>query len=106
MKNLQEEQKPIDAKIVYALVESIPEDWNMAILQVDYLADANQDKYSLRIKNPNLFISKIYPVEDVYIAIRELSLIFKKHGTHWKRVIYTISLDSDNDWNYDAKFEY
>jgi hypothetical protein len=106
MSTLQEEHSSIDTRIVCELIEIIPPDWEQAILEVDYFNDGEIEEYSHVIKNPVKSISNITPSNQIYDDIRELSLTFKKYEYQWKKVVYTINLDSDNNWEYKVNFEY
>jgi hypothetical protein len=106
MSNLQEEQQSIDSRIVCELVEIIPDTWNDAILQIEYVKNGETESYSHTIKNPEGASISAFPSDALYLATRELSIVFRKYGYQWKKVIYTISLLPDGDWSYKANFEY
>jgi hypothetical protein len=106
MSDLQKEQQEIDARIVYELIEVIPETWNTAVMEVDYLEDGENQRYSHSIKNPEGLKGIAFPSDAIFVATRELFLVFKKHGFSCKKVVYTISLEPEGDWSYQAKFEY
>lgn len=106
MSNLQEEQQLIDSRIVCELVEVIPDTWNSAILQIEYVKNGENESYSHRINNLEGHNISAFPSDALYLATRDLSIVFKKYGCQWRKVIYTISLLPDGDWSYKANFEY
>lgn len=106
MSNLQEEHNTVDTEIVCELIQIIPDDWDRATLEVEYLNDGGNEAYSHSIKNPARSISVVTPSNEIYELTREQSLIFQKYDRQWKKVIYSINSNSNGDWDYKVSFEY
>jgi hypothetical protein len=106
MNNFQEEQQLIHDRIAYELIGIVPETWNVAILQVQYFEDNGIESYSHTIKNLEGSNILAFSSDALFLATRELSILFKKHRSQWRKAIYIISLTPDGDWDYKADFEY
>lgn len=103
---LQDEEGPLDEAIVNEVVELTPQWWRAVALDVSYSADGGIEKYSHVISSLDGHKEPVFPSDRLYAATHELGLLFRRHGTQWKRARYELRLQDDGSWKYNVTFEY
>lgn len=103
---LQEQQAPIDRRLVSALIEATPETWNAAALHVVRTDDGQNEKMQIEISSPEGFSDLIDATEEIYEALYALSDCFRVHGKMWSELKYVAELSPDGDWKFEASFTY
>ena len=106
MPTLQQEQKPLDIRIVKELIELIPETWKAAQLEATREGSAEKETLKVSITSPELLRDVVTPDDDLLEAVRELSLVFHKYKHPWKKVRYLAKLAESGDWDFQAEYEY
>ena len=104
--NLQEQQAPIDRRIISALIEATPETWNAAEMSVTRSDDGTNEKLAIEIASPEGHTEMVGATEEIYQAIYDLSDCFRGFGKIWKEARYVAALNGSNDWQYEASFTY
>lgn len=104
--SLQEQQAPIDRRVILALIEATPETWRAAEMSVIRSDDGANEKMIIEITSPEGRGDMVGATEEIYQALYELSDCFRVFGKIWKEVRYNTVLDSDNNWKYSYNFIY
>ena len=100
---LQQEETPLDIKVVSALIAVTPEWWNTATLNVERVT---HDSLRFSIKSPEKHRDYVEPSEEIYTTVQELSELFQRYNHFWQQVKYTVTLQEDGDWKYTVEFTY
>lgn len=103
---IQEQQAPIDRRLVSALIEATPETWNAAILHVIRTDDGSSEKMQVEISNPEGLSDLVGATEEIYEVLYALSDCFRAHGKIWSQLKYVVQLSSGGDWKFEASFTY
>lgn len=103
---LQQEETPLDTKVVNALIAATPEWWNTATLDVERVTRDGRDSLRFSIKSPEGHRDYVEPPEEIYTTVQELSELFQRHNHFWQQVKYTVTLQEDGDWKYTVEFTY
>jgi len=107
MKSLQEEQGPVDLRIVNELVDLTPEHWHSAVLEIQHaLVSDGKESLRLSIKSPEGEREFLEPTETLFDAARELVALTNRYGHHLRRATYITEMTTDGDWDFTAKYEY
>lgn len=106
MQSLQEQQAPIDAQIVRELIAATPENWRSAKMTVERHQDGDTERVAISINSPEGHRELISATEEIIAAIYSLIDFFKQHGKIWAKAIYFAQLTSEDDWRFEATFEY
>ncbi len=88
------------------LIDLTPEWWNEVTLTVTYDLESGVEKYSHVITSPERNSEAITPSEKLFEATYKLGQLFRDHGRHWQRVIFTVKRVDQEEWNYTADFSY
>ena len=105
MSTLQEQQKPIDASIVNAMIESTPEEWSVIELTLHKEnKDKNTGEFTHELSSPEGY-PPVSPEMSLYEATYKLDDLMKSHRAFIKRAVYIATYNGEN-WSYTAEFEY
>jgi hypothetical protein len=107
MTTLQDEQGPIDLEIVNELVDLTPEHWNSATLEIQSarLPDG-RDSLKMSIASPEGYRDLVEPTDALFHAARKLVLLMRRHGHQLRKATYITRLTPEEDWDFNAKYEY
>jgi hypothetical protein len=107
MLNLQELERPIDEAITNHLVQATPEWWKSAVLEVTHSVDSDgTEGFAHLIKSPEGHRDIVQATQDILDLTFQLSSLFKRFGTPWQKVVYSVNQNALGGWNYSADFEY
>jgi hypothetical protein len=105
---LQKLHAPIDIEIVQLLLSIIPEKWWSVRLDVEYVASApGEEGYPMTITNNEGERDSVMPPEALFQLVRRHSLVFQEHGKQWKKLVYNVTYDREQeDWQYAIDYGY
>lgn len=107
MKTLQEQEGPIDQAIVNSLVESTPDWWKSALLEIE---QKNHSQgivgYTHKISSPEGHRDIVQATEELCLHTFELAELFREHGKQWTKAVFRIEQLPTSDWNYVVDFSY
>lgn len=58
------------------------------------------------VKSPEGYRDVVEPSVEIYTAVLDLYDLFKRHGHPSQRVTYTIALQTEGGWRFEADFSY
>jgi hypothetical protein len=103
---LQKEEAKIDQSIASELVSLTPEWWNVIVLEIERVELEQSTTLNIAVKSPEGHHDTIEPSRELYDFAMDLYDLFKRHGYLWKKVAYTVRLQPDGDWRFEAEFSY
>ena len=106
MNTLQEDQAPVHAEIVSALVEATPATWRAAVLVLENRSDDKHESIRHEIASPDGEPELVSPTDRLFAASYRLLEAFKKHGKTWRKVTYRVQHKADQSWAWQSQFEY
>ncbi len=106
MPTLQELETPIDKRIVEEIIALTPETWTAARLEVTYSRDEGIERYSHVISSMGDHEEPVVPSDELFDLTRELGVLFRRYGKHWRRATYVVRLEDGDRWKYSVDFEY
>jgi len=102
---LIEQQAPIDAAIVSAMVESTPESWREILLSITRPANAlSVGAFLHELSSPEGF-SPVGPADSLFDATFCLDKLLRDHGGTLESAVYSAKY-TDGNWTYSVKFHY
>jgi hypothetical protein len=108
MPTLQEQQAPLDAAIVNAMIESTPETWTHIVLTLSRSSGSGAGElgnFSHELSSPEGH-PPVAPADSLFDATYALDeLIQRVGGCRLGKAVYTAALKG-NDWTYKAEFSY
>jgi hypothetical protein len=106
MPTLQELETPIDKRIVEEVIALTPETWTAARLEVTYSQDGEIERYSHVISSLEDHGEPVVPSDELFDLTRELGVLFRRYGKHWRKATYVARLENGGGWKYSVDFEY
>lgn len=105
---LQRLHAPLDIEIVKLLLSIIPETWWSIRLDVDYVVDPDgEEAYPMAITNNEGERDLVMLPDELFLLVRQHSLVFQEHGKQWKKLAYNVTYDEQQkDWQYAIDYEY
>lgn len=108
MPTLQEQQAPIDAAIVNAMIESTPETWTHIVLtlcRTSGSAEGQLGSFSHELSSPEGHPS-VVPADSLFDATYALDELIERVGRRrLEKAVYTAAL-KENGWTYQVEFSY
>ena len=103
--NLQDEETPIDQRIVEELVSLTPEWWRRVSLEVTNTTGDDLFTQAHVIRSPEGHRDYVDPSDALFDATYQLAELFRRYGHLWKKVRYEVQVDEEG-LDYDVEFEY
>jgi hypothetical protein len=105
MPTLQEQQAPIDAAIINAMIASTPETWKVIRLVLERKTGSSaMGQFRHELLSPEGH-PPVGPDIDLFEATYKLDSLLQAHGGILLRAEYTAQ-EQDGNWSYKSKFEY
>lgn len=106
----QQKQSDIYSDLACAVIESIPDDWDSAVLTLGSPAvEGGTESMSHELANPKLTegMVTVMPNESVYAHTRRLELLFREFGARWKQAKFQVTWDYANEqWRMLMEYKY
>lgn len=103
-------QSEIYSDLARAVIDSIPDDWDIAVLTLGCPAvEDGVQSMSHELANPKLTegIVTVLPDDSVYSHTRRLQMLFREIGARWKQATFQVTWDyADNQWRMLMEYEY
>ena len=103
---LQKEEAEIDQKIAGELIALTPEWWNAVVLEVKHSVQAQNTSLNITVKSPEGYSDAVEPSPEIYTLVLDLYDLFKRYDHPWQKATYTVTLQPDKEWRFEAGFEY
>jgi hypothetical protein len=105
MPTLQQQQAPIDAEIVKAMIASTPDTWNSIRLVIERKAASKvTGDFTHELSSPEGHAPSGSDMS-VFEATYKLDSLLKAHGAELRRAEYVAQSDGE-DWTFSSTFEY
>lgn len=105
MPTLAEQQAPIDAAVVNAMIESTPEDWKEIVLTLRRSQSSEGiGGFSHELSSPEGY-PPVGPAASLFDATYRLDSLLQSHGGIISMAIYSAKAVGES-WSYSVKFEY
>lgn len=104
---LQDEQRPIDAELLNALIGCTPDTWSEILLDIERVPEGDIDEsIVLRIVSLQGRRDLVDASDELMLAARRLSLLVRSYGHRLKTARYVVRQNESGDWTFTAKFTY
>lgn len=106
----QQKQSEIYTDLAGAVIDSIPDYWDTAVLTLGPPAlEHGMESMSHELANPNLTegMVTIIPDDAVCSLTRRLEILFREFGARWKKATFQVTWDdADDQWRMLMEYEY
>lgn len=106
----QQKQSEIYSDLACAVIDSIPEDWDTAVLTIGSLTvEGGMESMSHELTNPKLTkgMATVIPDDSVYPHTRRLEMLFREFGARWKQATFQVTWDYAKDqWRILMEYNY
>lgn len=106
----QQKQSEIYVDLARAVIDSIPDDWDTAVLTLGSpVVEHGMESMSHELANPKLAVGlvTVMPDDSVYSCTRQLEMLFRDFGARWRKATFQLTWDDVNDqWRIVMEYEY
>jgi hypothetical protein len=106
----QQKQSEIFSDLARAVIDSIPEDWDTAVLTLGSpTVECGMQSMRHEITNPKLTegMATVIPDDSVYTHTRRLEMLFREFGARWKQATFQVKWDDAEDqWRMLMEYDY
>lgn len=106
----QQKQTEIYTDLASAVIDSIPDDWDTAMLILGApTMEQGIESMSHELANPKLTegLVTVMPNDSVYFHTRRLEMLFREFGAEWKKAMFQVAWDdADEQWRMVMEYEY
>lgn len=106
----QQKQSEIYTDLASAVIDSIPDDWDTAVLTLGSPAvEGGMESMSHELANPKLTegMVTVMPDDSIYSHTRRLEMLFCEFGARWKQATFQVTWDyADDQWRMLMEYEY
>lgn len=106
----QQKQGEIYSDLATALLDSIPDDWDTAVLTLGSpIVEHGKESMSHEISNPKLAdgLATVMPDDSIYTHTRKLEMLFRDFGVKWKKAMFQLAWDDiSENWRMVMEYEY
>jgi hypothetical protein len=106
----QPRQSEIYSDLACAMIDSIPDDWDTAVLTLGSPAvQDGMESMSHELTNPKLTkgLVAVMPDDSIYTYTRRLEMLFREFGATWKQAKFQVTWDyADDQWRMLMEYEY
>lgn len=105
--NIQELQEPLIEEMGGALIDSLPEQWTAATLEIT-VARHPDGKQAINhsIRNPQGLRDVVVVSPPLADVVRRLQLLCDEHGHKFTKLTFRVHSDPQGEWSFDSDWQY